>query len=95
MVMEFLKKVKNVIVVVKRECKGNPLVVHLDVKLKEGAACSDGNEPAVQKCQFRKAEEQFKCFTSKSRRQLIPSVTLEQWKMPGSQKAVDGSQCEL
>lgn len=76
------------------ECKGNPCC-SFGCKLKEGAACSDGNEPCCSKCQFRKAEEQFKCFTSKSRCQLDSFCDGNSGKCPAVQKAVDGSQCEL
>ena len=76
------------------ECKGNPCC-SFGCKLKEGADCSDVNEPCCSKCQFRKAEENFKCFTSKTRCQLDSICDGTSGKCPVIKKASDGTICEL
>lgn len=76
------------------ECKGNPCC-SFGCKLKEGAACSDGNEPCCKKCQYRKLEENFKCFTSKTRCQQDSICDGSSGQCPPIKKALDGVTCEL
>lgn len=76
------------------ECKGNPCC-SFGCKLKDGAVCSDENEPCCAKCQFRKLEEAFKCFTSKTQCKLGSICDGNSGKCPESKKALDGTNYEL
>lgn len=76
------------------ECKGNPCC-SFGCKLKEGAACSDGNEQCCSKCQFRSAKDSFKCFTSRTKCQLDSICDGTSGKCPTVRKTQDGATCEL
>ena len=76
------------------ECKGNPCC-SFGCKLREGAKCSDGNEPCCKKCQYRKLEDNFKCFTSKSQCQKDSICDGNSGKCPPIGKATNGIKCEL
>lgn len=76
------------------ECKGNPCC-SFGCKLKERSVCSDGNEECCKNCQFRKAEDSFKCFASKTQCQQDSYCDGTSGKCPNIKKAIDGRSCEL
>lgn len=76
------------------ECKGNPCCL-FGCKLKEGAACSDGNEPCCSKCQIRPTSDAFKCFTAKTKCQLDSVCDGKSGQCPVVRKTADGATCEL
>ena len=76
------------------ECKGNPCC-SFGCKLKNGADCSDDNETCCSGCKFKKSEEFFKCFTSKSQCQLDSFCDGSSGKCPAVKQATDGTKCEL